>query len=796
MPGDIFYSQVSIQVQNELKARGQAGLKDRSTKALDFMLGKVANVELIAYRSSNIVTGNEAGTLGGSTVRGGSYLPSSENILKGVGYVEGDPRPSRNFNRNGGFLTDLKSNNKQSYRVPPYVSSATITIGDEALGVLNKATISTIIPDPTRDLDDMERIWFRPGRHVKVKIEYPKSAVLSTTTNEEIEEDLQQFGIVNPGSDDKRKGTITSPPLNKVEFIGVITSFEYNYQTNGTIEGTLSLTGTSNTYTDISMLMANEGGITYDELDTKKKTDGIDDVKQDFVEIEQNSTPPIPGENEFLGINPGESVFFGSNAIDASTTTMGGLGFGPSELEKEFSDYNPTEDTKTTILTINTFYQTFEKDYNSFANNKTTNHDTADGSFEDEIEDHTLQYAGAKNFPNWFYKDSVYGSAEFKRYTTLAYLINFINFYIMKKAKSDNNNPYIICTDKDNFCQSNYYENIVSANPLRILLQGKGGAGKTNQYGIVNGKDFYIGDSRDIGGAKNWPGYQSKDANGRGRAYPSRIWISLEVIKELSEALTPNEKQSSFRIKDFLAKISEEINKQTAGAINLKLITHPAYPDLLLFYDANFIGLDTHDVTPFEIPMWANNANGTIVRDFKLNCKIPDSVKSLAYVLNQGPDEIADEDIAPYLNFMYAENDETRDKLKERYEGQYNKYKALLDVAKQEYGLNPSSEEKIKALRIALRKHLQYPTKKIDTSNSINAPMFTYSAEFTVDGIHGFRYGDVLQFPGIPKRYKDHTIFNILQIVHTINSSGTWTTKVTCIMRPKIPDSPKGNITI
>jgi len=366
----------------------------------------------------------------------------------------------------------------------------------------------------------------------------------------------------------------------------------------------------------------------------------------------------------------------------------------------------------------------------------------------------------------------------------------------MKKAKSDNNNPYIICTDKDNFCQSNYYENIVSANPLRILLQGKGGAGKTNQYGIVNGKDFYIGDSRDIGGAKNWPGYQSKDANGRGRAYPSRIWISLEVIKELSEALSPNEKKSSFRIKDFLAKISEEINKQTAGAINLKLITHPAYPDLLLFYDANFIGLDTHDVTPFEIPMWANNANGTIVRDFKLNCKIPDSVKSLAYVLNQGPDEIADEDIAPYLNFMYAENDETRNKLKERYKAQYNKYKDALDDAKQEYGLNPNSEEKIKSLRIALRKHLQYPTKKIDTSNSINAPMFTYSAEFTIDGIHGFRYGDVLQFPGIPKRYKDHTIFNILQIVHTINSSGTWTTKVTCIMRPKIPDSPKGNITI
>ena len=134
MPGDIFYSQVSIQVQNELKARGQAGLKDRSTKALDFMLGKVANVELIAYHSSNIAIGQERGTLGGATVRGGSYLPSSKNTRKGISGVEGGSplTHNRRFNQDGGFLTDLKSNNKQSYRVPPYVSSATITIGDEA----------------------------------------------------------------------------------------------------------------------------------------------------------------------------------------------------------------------------------------------------------------------------------------------------------------------------------------------------------------------------------------------------------------------------------------------------------------------------------------------------------------------------------------------------------------------------------------------------------------------------------------------------------------------------------------
>ena len=126
MPGDIFYSQVSIQVQNELRARGQAGLKDRSTKALDFMLGKVANVELIAYQSSNVVTGNEAGTLGGATVRGGSYLPSSKNTRLGIGGVEGGQpiKHNRIFNQDGGFLTDLKnSNGKQVLKANLYGDS-------------------------------------------------------------------------------------------------------------------------------------------------------------------------------------------------------------------------------------------------------------------------------------------------------------------------------------------------------------------------------------------------------------------------------------------------------------------------------------------------------------------------------------------------------------------------------------------------------------------------------------------------------------------------------------------------
>ena len=49
---EIFYSQVDSALQQELNARGRAGKTDRNGESLNFMLGKIANVELIAYEQS------------------------------------------------------------------------------------------------------------------------------------------------------------------------------------------------------------------------------------------------------------------------------------------------------------------------------------------------------------------------------------------------------------------------------------------------------------------------------------------------------------------------------------------------------------------------------------------------------------------------------------------------------------------------------------------------------------------------------------------------------------------------
>jgi hypothetical protein len=115
----------------------------------------------------------------------------------------------------------------------------------------------------------------------------------------------------------------------------------------------------------------------------------------------------------------------------------------------------------------------------------------------------------------------------------------------------------------------------------------------------------------------------------------------------------------------------------------------------------------------------------------------------------------------------------------------HEKYLEELNKAKVAMGNNPSSEDTQLQLRQALVKYVQYPTDSISRSNAIAAPMYPFDAELTIDGINGFRYGDVLEFPGLPERFRSNTTFSIINVTHTVSTNGQWTTNLKCIMRPR-----------
>jgi hypothetical protein len=123
--------------------------------------------------------------------------------------------------------------------------------------------------------------------------------------------------------------------------------------------------------------------------------------------------------------------------------------------------------------------------------------------------------------------------------------------------------------------------------------------------------------------------------------------------------------------------------------------------------------------------------------------------------------------------------------LQQQWESNYRRFLAELNATKEAYADSPTRENQI-AFSAALTKHLQYPTPNPITSNQIAAPVIPFTVEFTIDGINGFRYGDVLTFDGLPDRYKQNVVFCVANVTHTINTDHQWVTDIRCFTRPKI----------
>jgi len=277
------------------------------------------------------------------------------------------------------------------------------------------------------------------------------------------------------------------------------------------------------------------------------------------------------------------------------------------------------------------------------------------------------------------------------------------------------------------------------------------------------------------------------------------MYISMEFIQTTLNAMN---KEEIFTVNEFLKRISAEIYYISGGAYDLKLITHPENQNALLYYDSNNVKSFSNVPQPFAIPMFANDPIGTVVKQFSFNGKLPSDASSLAYVLNQDPGEISESEIAPFLSYMYSANTVTRTsngnetisniisvetvkEIQEKYKKRHDQYLNELKTAINKWGQDHTNENQ-EALHTAIKNHIQYPKETLEDTNQLKAPVIPFDASFVIEGINGFRYGDVLEFKGLPARYTNNTVFSIISINHSVSSIGEWTTDIKCIMRPRI----------
>ena len=741
MAGDIFYSSLDPKLRIELDARAKAGFSSRNTKDLDFMLSKITNVEITAYKGPILKNTEKVdykenvsrfAILGGKNVRAGSYLPNTGN-------------PSET--QSGGYLTA----DRPARRIPPVITLAEINIGDHSMALLNKATFNVLISDPSADLNEFESVWFRPGRNVEVRFEGHKNQIVSFADTTGLLEpppstldSRRQILIDKYGADSASEKQLQFRKMNEITFAGVITSFTFSYQPDGTVEATIMMSGTSNIFTDVSLMLPKQEGEKSDNNETNTFYKKIEETVNTSIAEIQNQTII----NEEIIIN---------NISDQS-------------------------------ILVGSLYK--EKGYSA-----------------DKKIDLQNQY----------------------KYISLGYLIDLINKNLIvklnnvpKKEEETNDtdenaavpqnklepiakNAKIICTD--DVCQGAVYKYLVSADPKEIILWRGTSKSLVSTYPDTKTKiepskdDNTVGTttdnktvtSQEIEAQKIMPDVTPKSAGFQvdGKTFPSRIYIGVESVLKLIL-----EKDDVETVNDLLKHVSRYISRNTGGIIKMRLITDPQKPDVLLYYNANYIG-DANSQNfvnqdPFLVPMSARNSldtrnsklPGSIVTDAKISSKLPDNLKNLAFVLNEGS-EISKSSISPFVTYMYAD-DAQKENIAAQYLKKHNEIIEQLREAKALLTNDYTSVPNVQRLRELLYKYQQYPTKKIQDTNILNAPTFIFDAEITIEGIQGFKIGDVMELPVLPDRYRKEVVFSVIGITHNVDASGIWQTKLKLIMRPKV----------
>jgi hypothetical protein len=704
---DIFYSQVDANLQKELLARAAAGKGNRRTEHINYMVSKIANVAITPYDVTYVPTSTReavASTLNGNPQQFSSKKePITEAILGGAGVRQGEYLPTGPR----GFVTDriysitgsdgnATSRTNTSKRIPPYLTGLEVSIGDDSMGIMQTATANVTIPNPGRDLDYFESVYLRPGRNVKILIEHPETAIL---TKSETEGYLTSGSIPSTEKLKELYPQITAEQeieyrkMNAFVFDGVIISFTLDYQTDASVAASLTMRGTTQVYTDLSMAMS---------------------------------------------ANTGSS----GSAEGIAVTTF------HEAIEKVIEDKRIELGSKTSGVYID--------------------------ETDTKLQDVSYIWGAPKS------------DMQSMKYITLKALINFVNKFILPKAAAVVGNVEIVFDRELSTCK--YYEELVSAEPLSVFFPGQDNYRSFTWYGDLDSKK---------------PKFVKAD-NRNPESYCTLIYISTTIIEQIITAMS---QEKIYTVAEFLQRISARIYYASGGAYDLKLITHPENQNALLYYDSNNVKSFSNVPKAFNVPMFANNEIGTIVKDFSFNGKLPSDAANLAYVLNQDPSNISESEIAPFLSYMYsatqtqrdefgndkvshAQSPETLQKIDQSYKDNNAKY--LRDLTDAEsgaiaiYGKNMDESKNQTALHTSLQKYIQYPKSSLEDSVNLKAPVIPFDASFTIEGVNGFRYGDVLEFSGLPKRYTNNTVFGIIGINHSVSDEGEWTTEIQCIMRPRI----------
>ena len=310
---------------------------------------------------------------------------------------------------------------------------------------------------------------------------------------------------------------------------------------------------------------------------------------------------------------------------------------------------------------------------------------------------------------------------------------------------------------------------------------------------------------------------KATDSDNRVFGNPANILISLDVIREIDnrekEAVETN---GAYHIDIFLEAINIIIKDATGGAIDLKLTTMPT-SEVPTVDDTDIQFIILHDKTAAvpdravyqtkvtTLPMFVNKPIraydnegqqvgstgyqrlGTVVRNFKLESKIPNNVLVQSLVLSQASGATRDIGTS-MLAYSQARDKQSKKRIEKDYSAAYKTNLANVRQNKILYSACPLQADNNIGLKNALKKYVSTPKKNLNELFNFSSPIWPVTVELELDGCYGFRFGDVISVSGMPPTYSQF-VFSIIKTDHLL-AKNDWTTRITCYLRPRIQPTP------
>ena len=792
---NIFYSEVHPDVQQEIEFRAGTSLANtRSDEQLEWITSKTSWGSIILLQPDGKAL--RAALNSSGTPFHTDDINNKKNIKDSINNVVKTTINNIKNAANAYRPTDpdyLVSNflNTRSGRTGPVLQQIAISLADTsfgAQGLLNEATVQILVPDIEFFIDEFDPTWFRIGLPAIIEIGH---------------------------------SVRTDSRANYGRFNGRLVNFNFEYQQDGTVNVVLFFKSTTELFTEISARKSVTETPT-NELNTQTDDTSKTNISEDIItKLEKLFDKHLPVEKYKTST---------TNNFNLTHVFNPTFEFDEGLVAKE--EYT-TSKIENSIIPYDTFISLIRTDVSTELT-------------QEDIE-RLNALAGEERYSVLDATNSSAEVKQYVSLSTLVKVIN-ATINSAWDNSNPRFERFIVSISPDK-TTSLYYENLVSAYHDKIILPGSDAYPTDTYFNeppitvtvgpiteTIPGANIQFGRltefTSDSSNDRSTPLSFYRDVNEQTIGIPAHILISVDTIRELFEYANSVETKESkndlkteyYTVSHLLTEISNEISKATGNAIDLRLVPQPnSYvpdtdidtPTKMIFRDITANAPKDSDTKVLSLPIFSSAPNndtgnikseyrdaqnafreitggitgryqrvGTVVRSFKITGKLPDSMKTLSLVLSQ-TSGIPKDQLGPYLKYIESDDDTEKQQIAAEYEKKFKNVNEQLDSAKTKYALDPSNETYQDELRVALKEYVVYPKPDLNQLFNFTTPIYPLTVELEMDGIYGFRFGDVISITGLPARYNNF-VFSIIQVEHTLTTNHDWTTKISCFMRPKI----------